>query len=129
MKALTVLLTLLAAFAVAAPGAAADPKAPAGAVVLTVAGNIGFSNRPAFDPARDSFFKFHERTFERAVQFDRAMLESLGTRQATIDFPGWGGPIRFSGPRLADVLEAAGWRGTQITTLALDGFGTKISKA
>ena len=88
MKALTVLLTLLAAFAVAAPGAAADPKAPAGAVVLTVAGNIGFSNRPAFDPARDSFFKFHERTFERAVQFDRAMLESLGTRQATIDFPG-----------------------------------------
>ena len=119
-------LTVL--FAAAAP--AADMKEPAGAVVLTVAGNIANTNRPAYDEKRDVFLKYHERTFERAFAFDRAMLEGLGVTEIHIAYVEWGDdPRTFSGPRLADVLKAAGCGSGGLTTLALDGFGTEISAA
>ena len=41
---------------------AADTEAPAGPVVLTVAGNIANTNRPAYNEKRDVFLKHHERT-------------------------------------------------------------------
>lgn len=126
MKHLIALLTLI----VALPAAAAEEiNRPAGAVLLTVAGNIEHTNRDAFDKKADPFIAFHERTFEKAVEFDRAMLEGLGMETAEIDFDGWGGPIRFQGPRLAAVLDFVGAGSGQLTTLALDGFGTKISRA
>lgn len=121
----TALLTLLAT----APTIAADMKSPNGAVVLTIAGNIAHTNRDGFDPKRDGFLKYHDRKFERALQFDIAMLDALGNRSFKIAYSGWGETVTFSGPRLTDVLKAAGWRGDAITTLALDGFGTKITKA
>lgn len=114
---------------VAGPVLAADLRSPEGAVVLTVAGNISAANRPGFDPRRDSFLKYHERKFDRAAQFDRAMLDELGSRKIRIEYAEWAEPVTFTGPRLVDVLRAAGWRGGSITTLALDGFGTKISRA
>jgi len=121
MKFLVAVLALLVAFPAAA-SAAGELDAVAGAVVLTVTGKIKQINREKFDPVRDGFIAFHER------EFDRAMLEEIGMEEAEIDFDGWEGPIRFQGPRLIDVLNEAGWRkGSRITTLALDGFGTKIS--
>jgi hypothetical protein len=130
MKRLAALLACLTLLAAAQTAAAADMKSPDGAVVMTIAGNIAIANRGAFDPKRDGFLKYHERKFDKAAAFDRAMLEALGTHSATIQFDGWGAaPITFSGPRLKDVLAAVGWTGRQITTLALDGFGTKISRA
>jgi hypothetical protein len=123
MKFLAAILALLIAYP-----AAAELDAPAGAVVLTVTGKIKQVNRDAFDPVRDGFISFHEREFAKAAEFDRAMLEEIGMEEAEIDFDGWEGPIRFQGPRLIDVLKEVGWRkGSRITTLALDGFGTKIS--
>lgn len=122
-----VFLALLA-LTIASPAIAADLDAPGGAVVLTIAGNINATNRAEFDPRRDKFIGFHERKFMKAAEFDRAMLEEIGMEEAVIDFEDWEGPIRFQGPRLTDVLKEAGWSGDgQITTLALDGFGTKIS--
>lgn len=127
---LSTLAAVAALWLYIAPAQAADMKPPAGAVVLTIGGEIANTNRPPFDEKRDSFLKFHERKFARAMQFDRAMLDGLGTHEISITFPGWGGgPVKFKGPRLSDVLKAAGWQGKQITTLALDGFGTKIAKA
>lgn len=124
MKFLVAVLALL----IILPAAAQEPDAPSGAVVLTVAGKISQSNRDAFSPVRDKFIAFHEREFSRAVEFDRAMLEEIGMEEAVIDFAAWEGPIRFQGPRLVEVLKQAGWNGkSRITTLALDGFGTKIS--
>ena len=108
---------------------AADTEAPAGPVVLTVAGNIANTNRPAYNEKRDVFLKYHERTFDKAFEFDRVMLERLGVTQIRIEYERWDGPITFSGPRLAEVLKAAGWRGGALVTLGLDGYSTRISAA
>ncbi len=136
MKSLFAVLALFAAhFAALSTVSAMSPAARAdglpaatGTVILTIGGNIANANRPPFDPARDGFLKHHERRFDRAAAFDLPMLEALGTRSATIAYAKWPAPVTFSGPLLADVLKAAGWNGTQITTLALDGFGTKIAR-
>lgn len=124
MRDLIALLLLI----VASPVAAAEEfQRPVGAVLLTVAGDIEHTNREAFDKVADPFIAFHERKFERAVEFDRAMLEALGMETVEIDFDGWGGTIRFQGPRLAAVLDFVGAGSERLTTLALDGFGTKLS--
>src|SRR3546814_13399793 len=60
---------------------AAELAAPEGAVVVTVAGAIENTNRGAFDPDRDLFLKYHDRSFTKAAAFDRAMLEGLGLHQ------------------------------------------------
>ena len=73
--------------------------------------------------------KYHERTFDKAFEFDRVMLERLGVTQIRIEYERWDGPITFSGPRLAEVLKAAGWRGGALVTLGLDGYSTRISAA
>ena len=115
----------LATFAVAlAASLSAAAESPSGAVVLTVAGAIDKTNRPPFDAARDAFFDYHERSFDRAWAFDLAALEAFPMRRAAIDRGG--GPEVFSGPRLTDVLGSVGCRGA-LTTLALDGFGSEIS--
>ena len=125
----TLFLCAVLGLAPAAPAQAAATKAPAGAVLLTVAGAVAHVNRPAYDEKRDVFFKYHERSFDKAFAFDRAMLEDLGVVEVRIDYAGWDGPKRLSGPRLVDVLEAAGCGNGPIATLALDGFGTEVSAA
>ena len=115
--------------ALAASVQAAGMKGPTGGVLLTVAGNVAHINRPAYDEKRDVFFKYHEQEFEKAFAFDRATLEGLGVVEVRIEYPGWDGPKNLSGPRLADVLKAAGCGNGPIVTLALDGFATEISAA
>ena len=111
-----------------APPAAADIGKPSGAAVLTVAGNITNTNRPAYDQERDVLFKYREYTFDRAFAFDRAMPESLDVRKIRIEYKGWTDPKTFTGPRLADVLTAVGWRGGLLAALAVDGFSHEISR-
>lgn len=111
------------------PPRAAEPATPTGQVVLTIAGNISTSNRPAFDEFEDGFLKFHDKSFARAMAFDLAMLEALGMRTVTIDIDAWPKPARFEGPRLADLLAAAGATGKDVTLFALDGFGSELSAA
>lgn len=125
----TFLSALATALCIATAAPAADLKAPAGAVILTVGGKIANANRPPFDAHVDGIFKFHDRKFDKAAAFDIAMLEALGTKTATIAYAKWPKTLTFSGPLLSDVLKAAGFEGADITTLALDGFGTKIDKA
>ncbi len=103
-------------------GSAMAAEIPAGPVVLTVAGNIVRVNRPAYDADRDMFFRHHKRTFANAFVFDRTMLESLGVKTIHVK---WTGPEVISGPRLVDVLAAAGCREKTVDTLALDGFRFK----
>lgn len=74
--------SLAAAFLVAAFAAspsAFSGEAPAGPVVLTVAGNVANTNRPACRDKLDGIFRYHERAF------DRAMLERLGTTAIRIE--------------------------------------------
>ena len=104
-------------------GSAMAAEIPAGPVVLTVAGNIVQANRPAYDADRDMFLRHHKRTFANAFVFDRAMLERLGVKTIHVK---WAGPKVISGPRLVDVLAAAGCREKTVDTLALDGFRFKV---
>lgn len=112
-----------------APSRAAEPATPTGQVVLTVAGNISTSNRPAFDAFEDGFLKYHDKSFARAFAFDLAMLETLGMQSVTIDIDAWPKPARFEGPWLKDVLAAAGAAGKDVTLFALDGFGSELPAA
>ncbi len=118
---------VVAVFAWVAAGASVAAEAPAGPVVLIVAGNIATANRPAYDEERDMFLKYHKRTFDKAFAFDHAMLESLGVRKVRAG-EGWTGPKTMAGPRLADVLDAAGCHGRALEMLALDGFRFRLSR-
>ena len=128
MKTFAAVVATLLGLSVAAPPPAFSGEAPAGPVVLTVAGNVANANRPAYREKLDVIFRYHKRTFDRAFVFDRAMLEGLGTVALRIEHAGWGGPMTVSGPRLADVLKMAGCPGGPLSTLALDGFSTEISR-
>ncbi|MEX1109936.1 MAG: hypothetical protein WEC00_13575 [Dongiaceae bacterium] len=102
---------------------------PTGPVIVTVIGAIETTNRPPFDAFNDAFIGYHEYRFENALEFDRAMLEALRMREATIDYNGWPGPIRFEGPLLRDVLHEAGAVGDTITLVALDGYAERVERS
>ena len=116
-------LWLGGAVLLAASEAATKPNGPA---VLTITGKIARTNRPAFDERQDLFFKFHDRTFTKAYELDRAMLEALGTRKATVNYTGWPRPVTVEGPLLRDVLEAAGAQPGSVRITALDGFAVEL---
>ena len=116
-----VLLTLMA------PAKALEPAK--GPVVLTITGAIEESNRPASEEKQDLFFAYHDRSFTKAAEFDRAMLENLGMNGITVEIATLLDPMRLEGPWLSDVLKAVGAEGKDITVLALDGFASEISAA
>jgi hypothetical protein len=121
---------LAAAAIVATPGvgAAAELSPASGQIVLTIAGNIANTNRAAFDAFRDPFINYHERKFDKAAEFDLAMLEGLGMREVEVSYEAWPGPIRLAGPLLGDVLDAIGAEPAGLTALALDGFAVELTK-
>ena len=94
---------------------AARPGARTGHGLLTVAGAIARSNRGPLDPALDQLMVKHGAKFERAFEFDAAMLARLPamTIAPTLEYDAK--THRLSGPLLSTVLEAAGgaagWRG------------------
>ncbi len=108
-------------------GLAADLPSTSGQVVLTVAGKIENTNRPAFDEFEDPFTNYHDRQFDEAAEFDLAMLEGLGMREIEVNYEAWPRPIRLAGPLLVDVLDAVGAEPSQLTVLALDGFAVELS--
>ena len=128
MRAVASFAAAMFALVIAGSPSAAESEAPAGPVVLTIAGNVANTNRPAYRDRLDVIFRYHKRTFDRAFAFDRAMLEGLGTVALRIEHAGWGGPMTVSGPRLVDALDMAGCLGGPLATLALDGFNTEISR-
>lgn len=106
---------------------AAQVGAAKGAVILTVAGDIGNWNRPAYDDRRDSFMKFHEITFDKAMQFDRQMLAALPQGSVEAKPPQRGRMSKFTGPHLSAVLKAAGaGKVGELKVLGLDGFAVDI---
>ncbi|MCY3702189.1 MAG: hypothetical protein OXG16_05840 [Rhodospirillales bacterium] len=127
MRALPVFVSAILILGFTQMTSAADMKSPAGPVILTVAGSVSAANRSAFDEQNDAFFRYHDQTFDKAVVFDRAMLEELGVTEIRIAYQDWQHPITFSGPLLVDVLKAAGCSSGPLRTLALDGFATEIS--
>jgi hypothetical protein len=125
---------LAAASAAAARPALAAPASNArtGAGLLTVFGAIGKSNRGPLDPALDQLLVKHGRSFDKAYEFDAAMLARLAavTIQPTLEYDAR--PHALSGPLLASVAGAAGVAANapvKLTLRAIDGYAVGVSLA
>ncbi len=122
----------------ARPGAAlaAQPAARSGPGLLTVAGALSRSNRGPLDPALDQLMVKHGARFERAWEFDAAMLARLAAVSIAPTLEYDAKTHRLSGPLLSAVLEAAGVA-TDLTKTApvmlglraLDGYTVAVSLA
>ena len=100
--------------------------------LLTVAGSIGRSNRGPLDPALDVLMVRHNSKFDRAYEFDAAMLARLPavTIAPTLEYDAK--VHKLAGPLLTTVLEAAGVKPGAAVTLglrALDGYVVNVSLA
>ncbi|WP_269532987.1 molybdopterin-dependent oxidoreductase [Chitinimonas sp. BJYL2] len=105
------------------PVAAAGRRTP-GPVLLTLTGQIGKSNRGAFDPAFDQMLGKHKANFSKAYTFDYAALAALPaiTIKPTLEYDGK--VHTLSGPLLTHVLAMAGVKdgNPRILLQALDGY-------
>lgn len=104
--------SLLGAFAMllAALGAAyaASLPAPAEKPILTISGKIGVTNR------------------DNTAQFDRAMLEALGTTTIETTTPWHEGKNTFEGVSLDKLLKHVGATGQRVVVVALNDYTTDI---
>lgn len=112
--------------------AEAHPRALRTPPLLTVTGAITRSNRGPLDPALDQMMKKQGVQFDRAYAFDFAALAALPsvTIRPTLEYDGKVHALR--GPRLTDVLKAAGVRADHAGNLvlrAVDGYAPAISIA
>ena|SRR5882672_5781017 len=103
-----------------------------GPVLLTVTGAISRANRGVFDPALDQMMAKQKITFDKAHTFDFAALTALPviTIKPTLEYDSK--PHTLSGPRLLDVVKAAGGStadATQLLLRAVDGYAVGISVA
>ncbi len=111
---------------------AAGSRPRAGPGLLTVTGAITRSNRGPLDPALDQLMLKHGATFDKAWEFDTAMLARLPSVafQPTLEYDAR--PHRLSGPMLGTVLSAAGVAADAPLLLgmrALDGYTVALSLA
>lgn len=122
------ILKLFAAVTVAAlfggSAIAEEKPLPKGSAVLTVAGKTANWNRGAMAPERDNLMKQRAISFERAMAFDWEMLASLPQQDIRVVTPAGDGT--YSGPLLADVLQATGATGGKVRLLGLDGSDTEL---
>lgn len=123
-----------AALAGAVPLIATAATLPArgGPVLLTVTGAIARPNRPPMDPVRDQMMHKQKLTFDKAHAFDWAALSALPAIDIhpTLEYDARVHALR--GPRLMDVLAAAGAPlkdGSKVALRAVDGYAAVISVA
>jgi hypothetical protein len=82
--------------------------APTGKVVLTVTGQISRTNAP------------------QQALFDLKMIEALPQHSFTTQTPWYSTPVKFTGPKLSDVLAAVGAQGKEIQAVALNNYQITI---
>ena len=91
-------------------GAASLPQ-PTERPVLTVSGKISVTNK------------------DGAAQFDRPMLEALGTSGFETLTPWYEGPVRFDGVRMDRLMQAVGASGDRVLAYALNDYSTELPMA
>lgn len=107
-------------------------KAPAhrGPALLTVTGALVRTNRGAMDPVRDQMMFKQKLSFDKAYAFDFGALTALPAVQIapTLEYDGKVHVLR--GPRLIDVLAAAGAADgakAAVALRAVDGYAASVS--
>ncbi len=109
MRCLTLILSLAAWLGLGFPSHAAEPlPLPKGPVILTISGNIEQTNGPA------------------QAQFDKAMLEALGTASFVTRSEVSIKPQLFEGVPLRAVLNRVGARGKSMKASALNDYEISI---
>lgn len=88
-------------------GAASLPQ-PTEKPILAVSGKISVANR------------------DGAAQFDRPMLEALGTSGFETATPWYDGPVRFDGVRMDRLMQAVGASGDRVLAYALNDYSTEL---
>lgn len=119
-----------AALAGALPASALAAPAARGPALLTVTGAIGRANRGGLDPVRDQMMYKQKLAFDKAFTFDFAALLGLPAVQIkpTLEYDAKVHTLR--GPRLLDVLKAAGAPAgdrTKVALRAVDGYAASLT--
>lgn len=81
---------------------------PTGETVLTITGDIANTNG------------------DGVATFDKAMLEALERRTATMETPWTEGRVAFEGPLLRAILDAAGAQGRTLIVRALNDYSAEV---
>lgn len=114
--------TLLMGATIHGPASASDEPH-----IVTITGKISKSNRGALDPFLDSLFKFHEKEFKSAFGLSYSALAALPQATITVEAENWPAKVTASGPKLVDVLKAAGVaEGARLGLLSLDGYALEF---
>lgn len=118
---------LLAGTAVHDTAQAQDLAKPKGPVLLTVSGAVAKTNRGPSNDFEDGLLNSHGIAFQKAAAFDLAMLEGLGMKKFSLQYPGWPKRYTFEGPLLRDLLAAVGAeKSSVIRFMGLDGYEPEI---
>jgi len=118
------ILALCLAAVVPTASSAAEPA------IVTLIGKVGTTNRGPFDPFHDALLKFRVKQFQKAFAFTREMLAKLPQVSVTARAEEWPAAVKATGPRLADVLKAAGVAAdAKIAAGALDGYTIEFTQA
>jgi hypothetical protein len=117
------LIALILTWPLLAHGEPADPT------VITIVGAIEKTNRGPLDPFRDALLARYSKGFEGAYALSRSDLMAMPQHSVRARYPSWEADHAFSGPRLADVLIAAGSRGDSVQIFGLDGFRVTYDRA
>jgi hypothetical protein len=114
-----------------AAGPAAHERLPHAPALLTVTGAIGRGNRGRFNPAFDQMMHKHRVSFSKAWAFDFATLAALPwvAIRPTLEYDSKAHTL--SGPRLLDVVAAAGATASMgmLVLRAVDGYAVSITQA
>ena len=98
-------------------------------VIVTVTGEVGKTNRGAFEPFGDALFDANGLEFERAYGFTRSELKALPQSRLTVRYDNWPREVTLSGPLLKDVLAAVEAGGDTVLVRAVDGYAPEFSRA
>ena len=61
-----------------------------------------------------------------AAQFDRLMLEALGTSELETTTPWYNGPVRFEGVRMDQLMQEVGATGDTVVVYAINDYSVEI---
>ncbi|KMW57005.1 hypothetical protein AIOL_001963 [Candidatus Rhodobacter oscarellae] len=120
-------LSTFLSLGLAATAFAAELAAPQGRVLLTVAGDLPAGNTDPLKPEAVNVSGFLGIEYDKAVAFDDAMLSGLSQHEIAAKLLDTGREVTYSGPRLSDVLAAAGAEGKLASPTALDGYSAELS--
>jgi hypothetical protein len=99
---------LLALTAFVGAAYAASLAMPTERPILTISGKISVTNK------------------DNTAQFDRAMLESLGTEIVETTTPWYNGPVKFEGVSLDKLMKQVGASGDRVAVVALNDYSSEI---